>query len=378
MISKKILKLASIALASVMFVNSFGTLTRATSYDRNAEATIASTKKDTNKSKIGWILGGCSAGAGVIALASYLIYRDITKIPSDYLYNKLSENQTINATADDWFNRLGGTEQDIENYKSFVLEFENGQIQSPVYIGAHSGKAISRFDELDADIPRYPLCFVPGAISKSDTYKEIFDRILKIHYGKNPDVGYTQSSDSVMYMIYYKFMVNRGKDINSPLDQIDEAKVYFIYCKFMKMINSKFGNDTQYPTYAADYLKDAKVTVKIDEETIQDNTTAEDMYDSVVFGIFMKGVFAAGACLFGIESLLPDLIRIWDSIIMDDNFVSPDTGEFNADAVINNLNVTIYNMLCDPDEKNDELRKNVNPGTEITCSGGNTLTVSTK
>ena len=132
------------------------------------------------------------------------------------------------------------------------------------------------------------------------------------------------------------------------------------------MLNSKFGNSTEWPNNADQYYQQSGVTVKDPNNLIATND------------IFMKGIFTAGAYLFDTKSLLPVLIHIWDSIIMDDSFVSPNTGDFNKDAVINNLNVTIYNMLCDPDEKNDELRKKINSGMKFTCSGGNTLTVSMK
>ena len=346
MISKKILKLISAALASVMFVNSFGTLTRATSYDRNAKAAIASTKKDTNKSKIRWILGGCGSGAGALALVSYLLYRNTTKTtyvyiesdsPAVHLNNELSKNQPINVTADDWFNRLGGTQKDIDDYNKTLKPGYTDSFNS-LY---HNTR--SKYRQIALDTNRYSQEIAPNVRDQTNGFKEAFTRLLVIYYTNHTDISYTQGWGEPMYMIYRKFRLERDTN-GQPLGEDDEAKVYFIYTKFMKML-AKFNNANQWDSLAQGYHdKYIKISGNGIDNIIEKYASSdEDVESATISNIFLNGIFAAGFRVLGCN----ESIRVWDHIIMDDVFVNP-SGDFNADTVLDNLNVIIYQHFKTP------------------------------
>lgn len=329
----KIKKLLSLVLSVLFLANSFTMVPQAASENRN----ILSSIKNDPKVRTAGYCAASAAGAGVLALCGYFIYKGVN---------------STHVTADDWFHRLGGTQADIDNYIRLANAYNSDALSSSDFT--------ETFEQIKKDVNRYPNYLTPG-ISSQDL-KNTFSRILNIYFSNHRHVSYTQGWDHVAYMIYYKFMLCR----NTPLTIEAEAKVYFIYTKFMEMLVSKFGNNQKWDEQAMQYYQQSGVNI-----VSQDSNFVE----SVKCNIFMRGIFSGGACLFSTQKLIPKIIDIWDRIITDNNFVSPINHEFNADATINQLNKTIYLMLCEPG--NTEIRENLSGGLNITCSG-RTLTVSSK
>lgn len=347
-------RLLSSSLACLLFANLFCATPRAELTDENiptspTSRSMLSAIKNHPKTSVAASL----LAVGGLSAAGYLIYKCATHVPKDYLYKKLSE-PTNQVTADDWFYRLGGTQDDINSYIRLVNNYNSSQIESP-------------FDcTITNDVDRYPFQCVPGATEQSNDFKDIFNRILKIYYATHPKAHYTQGWDDVAYMIYHKFMVTRNTQ--QPLSIEDEAKVCFVYNKFMNMLNYKFGDVNTWDPYMAQHFQQPG-SIRV---------TENDFQGFAIHTIFSHGVLTAGTVMFIRAGLMSKIIDMWDRIITDDKFVSPMTHDFNMDLVLDQLNQTICSMLCERGRDGDALRREISgKSARATCSG-RTLTMNSQ
>ena len=171
-------------------------------------------------------------------------------------------------------------------------------------------------------------------------------RILKIYYYQNESAAYTQGWDYVLYMLFTKFA--ESPTCKCPEDE--EAKIYFVYSKFIKMLNNKFGDSTQWEAnYNNDYHKANKQGIKL-----------LGYIDLIVLNIFVTGSLTAGSYLFSKNNHINILIKLFDIIISDYKFISPETHDFNEDFTCDQLNIAIYRMIY----TNPDLAAYTNPTHE--------------
>ncbi len=218
---------------------------------------------------------------------------------SGEVIDDFENSSMVSVPADYWFVKLGGNQQDIDNYQR-----NNDAVDT---------------NDIGMDVLRCEAHFSPIAQNVNfETLKKVFYNMLQKYYTKHKEIEYTQGWDGILYMIYYKFMRTRGT--TEVLGAEDEAKVYFIYTKFMEMIWWAFNVvpkwQSQAKIYANDFLNSG---VEIFSKCYN-NLTEGYFSDSNRLTLFQQGIVTAGVYLLGIEPA----IKIWDYIIMCDGYVIND------------------------------------------------------
>lgn len=240
--------------------------------------------------------------------------------------------------ADVWFERLGGTQNDIDSYVPYDPNSKKDVKKNAI------------IEQIAKDVNRYP----PEAFmrkSQSEDFKIKFNHILDKFYTEHENIYYTQGWDYILYMIYRKFMFTR--DTTQLLPQQDEAKVYFIYSKFMEMIGGKYNNNEEWQKNADDLAKSFfninRFSHNKEFERIMFSTSDMAPYNRQM--IFLHGVFMGGTQLLGFRKAR----LIWDYIILNDNFVSHQG--FNPETLdeVNNI------MLAYIDLHFHDLKKSLFP-----------------
>ena len=228
--------------------------------------------------------------------------------------------------ADVWFERLGGTQNDIDSYEPYDAA---PYVPTSDELNTRKYKQIY---QISADVNRYP----PEAFmrnSRSEKFKIKFNHILDKFYTEHENIDYTQGWDYILYMIYRKFMEDRSNK-NRLLSREDEAKVYFIYSKFMEMIGGKYNN-SDWQKYADDLAKSFFNTKRYDCNLVEFERImfSSDMAPYNRQMIFLHGVFMGGTRLLGFSKAT----LIWDYIILNNHFVSPQG--FNPETLdaVNNI-----------------------------------------
>ncbi|MBQ6143693.1 MAG: hypothetical protein IJI84_04355 [Clostridia bacterium] len=214
--------------------------------------------------------------------------------------------------ADVWFERLGGTQNDIDSY----VPYDYDAVPYVPTSNELNTRKYKQIYQISFDVNRYP----PEAFmrnSQSEDFKIKFNHILDKFYTEHDNIDYTQGWDYILYMIYRKFMFTRNT--TQLLPQQDEAKVYFIYSKFMEMIGGKYNN-SDWQKNADDLAKsffNNRFSHNKEFERIMFSTS--DMAPHNRQMIFLHGVFMGGTQLLGFRKAT----LIWDYIILNNNFVSP-------------------------------------------------------
>ena len=315
--NKKFLRLLSVPVAIVFLLSSFGVSFCVSGANVDVAKFSASKEmvvNNSNNEKSTWnkikdnikenaILYTAGAAA-TIAVASLFAYNVLPEERLDVreVINDFSNLNMVSVPADYWFEKLGGTQQDIENY------MRNDDVVANDQIGMDVNRCAAYFT------PIYPGF---GNEPNYQNFKKVFYNMLKkYYYTKHTEVEYTQGWECILYMIYYKFMITRG--IKGVLGLKDEAKVYFIYTKFMEMIGWAFNGISEWQSqsgiYANDFLNSG---VGVTPRCWKNLTDETDPYFNRMT-LFNQGIVTAGVYLLGIKPA----IRIWDYIIMHGGYIT--------------------------------------------------------
>ena len=247
-------------------------------------------------------------------------YRDLRR-DYDILLSTHDNYSTVSVpvpyvSADVWFERLGGKQNDIDSYVPY---------------DPNSKKDNAIIEQIAKDVDRYP----PEAFmrnSQREDFKIKFNQILDKFYTEHENIDYTQGWDCILYMIYSKFMFTRNT--TELLSQQDEAKVYFIYSKFMKMIGGKYNNNEEWKknanNLAESFFNNRRFSHNKEFERIM-FLRLNAPINRIMF--FWHGVFMGGIYLLGFRKAT----LIWDYIILNDSFVSHEG--FNSKTLdeVNNI-----------------------------------------
>ena len=316
--NKKFLRLLSVPVAIVFLVSTFGVSfcvsganVDATNFSASKEMVVNSSNnekstwnkiKDNIKENAILYTAGAAATIAVASLIAYNVlpeeHHDIREVINDF-----SSLNMVSVPADYWFEKLGGTQQDIENY------MRNDNVVANDQIGKDVNRCAGFF------MPIYPKFL---QVFNLKELEKVFYNMLKKYYTEHEKVEYIQGWDYILYMIYCKFMMTRGK--TEALELKDEAKVYFIYTKFIEMIRLAFNNisesewQSQSEIYANDFLNSGVGVTPRCRKNLTDKT---DPYFNRMT-LFHQGIVTAGVGLLGIEPA----IRIWDYIIMHGGYIT--------------------------------------------------------
>ncbi|XP_075761264.1 TBC1 domain family member 13 isoform X1 [Pelodiscus sinensis] len=157
---------------------------------------------------------------------------------------------------------------------------------------------------------------VPNSLSEyevlpngCEAHWEVVERILFIYAKLNPGIAYVQGMNEIVGPLYYTF----ATDSNSDWKEHAEADTFFCFTNLMAEIRDNFIkslDDSQCGiTYKMEKVystlkeKDVELYLKLQEQNIKPQFFA----------------FRWLTLLLSQEFLLPDVIRIWDSLFADDN-----------------------------------------------------------
>ncbi|EPY83303.1 TBC1 domain family member 13 [Camelus ferus] len=142
-----------------------------------------------------------------------------------------------------------------------------------------------------------------------EAHWEVVERILFIYAKLNPGIAYVQGMNEIVGPLYYTF----ATDPNSEWKEHAEADTFFCFTNLMAEIRDNFIkslDDSQCGiTYKMEKVystlkdKDMELYMKLQEQNIKPQFFA----------------FRWLTLLLSQEFLLPDVIRIWDSLFADDN-----------------------------------------------------------
>ncbi|XP_032089421.1 TBC1 domain family member 13-like [Thamnophis elegans] len=143
----------------------------------------------------------------------------------------------------------------------------------------------------------------------SEAHWEVVERILFIYAKLNPGIAYVQGMNEIVGPLYYTFATNP----NSAWKEHAEADTFFCFTNLMSEIRDNFIkslDDSQCGiTYRMEKVyvilkeKDRELYMKLQEQNIKPQFFA----------------FRWLTLLLSQEFLLPDVIRIWDSLFADDS-----------------------------------------------------------
>ncbi|XP_070614570.1 TBC1 domain family member 13 [Erythrolamprus reginae] len=143
----------------------------------------------------------------------------------------------------------------------------------------------------------------------TEAHWEVVERILFIYAKLNPGIAYVQGMNEILGPLYYTFATNP----NSAWKEHAEADTFFCFTNLMSEIRDNFIkslDDSQCGiTYKMEKVyiilkeKDRELYMKLQEENIKPQFFA----------------FRWLTLLLSQEFLLPDVIRIWDSLFADDH-----------------------------------------------------------
>ncbi|XP_058015156.1 TBC1 domain family member 13 [Ahaetulla prasina] len=143
----------------------------------------------------------------------------------------------------------------------------------------------------------------------SEAHWEVVERILFIYAKLNPGIAYVQGMNEIVGPLYYTFATNP----NSAWKEHAEADTFFCFTNLMSEIRDNFIkslDDSQCGiTYKMEKVyvilkeKDRELYMKLQEQNIKPQFFA----------------FRWLTLLLSQEFLLPDVIRIWDSLFADDS-----------------------------------------------------------
>ncbi|NXQ70022.1 TBC13 protein, partial [Quiscalus mexicanus] len=160
-----------------------------------------------------------------------------------------------------------------------------------------------------------PLKSTPSSLSEyevlpngCEAHWEVVERILFIYAKLNPGIAYVQGMNEIVGPLYYTF----ATDPNSEWKEHAEADTFFCFTNLMAEIRDNFIkslDDSQCGiTYKMEKVystlkeKDVELYLKLQEQNIKPQFFA----------------FRWLTLLLSQEFLLPDVIRIWDSLFADD------------------------------------------------------------
>ncbi|XP_038962704.1 TBC1 domain family member 13 isoform X2 [Rattus norvegicus] len=142
-----------------------------------------------------------------------------------------------------------------------------------------------------------------------EAHWEVVERILFIYAKLNPGIAYVQGMNEIVGPLYYTF----ATDPNSEWKEHAEADTFFCFTNLMAEIRDNFIkslDDSQCGiTYKMEKVystlkeKDVELYLKLQEQSIKPQFFA----------------FRWLTLLLSQEFLLPDVIRIWDSLFADGN-----------------------------------------------------------
>ncbi|CAK7290199.1 TBC1 domain family member 13 [Vulpes lagopus] len=121
-----------------------------------------------------------------------------------------------------------------------------------------------------------------------EAHWEVVERILFIYAKLNPGIAYVQGMNEIVGPLYYTF----ATDPNSEWKEHAEADTFFCFTNLMAEIRDNFIKS----------LDDSQCGITYKMEKVYSTLKDRDME------LYLK-----------LEFLLPDVIRIWDSLFADDN-----------------------------------------------------------
>jgi hypothetical protein len=149
--------------------------------------------------------------------------------------------------------------------------------------------------------------------SRDSTHSDVLCRILYIYAKLNPDLGYVQGMNEILAPIYYTFSFDEQMD--SPTDI--EADTYWAFSFLMEDIKPMFMRSSD-NTSEGIFSKLQRLTecLKIIDKDIYNHLqkTGVDL-NLVAFRWFVL--------MFTQELILPDILRVWDMILVEkDRFLN--------------------------------------------------------
>ena len=300
----------------------------AASIDSHISLASMSNKNDTgfiDKAKLAAKIAGGVASAALLIFGGKKLFDYFEDRSYNYnaVINKYLKTN-LNVSFDDWFKRLGGTEDDINSY---LEKLNSDFVGTPDSVpNAQPDKAppqtlSEEYKQIDIDIPRTlsRIKITGNGISENDE-TGLLNRILKFREAETMR-GYWQGMPDVAALVINKFWISNERLWNDK----DEAKIYYIYKTIVEATPGSFcieKDDMQdYLGRITDCALQSKYLRRYSLPDI------ENMKPLALFGSYMTG--GTRMCSTGCA------INLWDNILSDDSIVK--NGKFDESKALDKI-----------------------------------------
>ncbi|BED91756.1 MAG: hypothetical protein CfP315_0281 [Candidatus Improbicoccus pseudotrichonymphae] len=264
--------------------------------------------------------------------------------------------------ADTWFQRLGGKQEDIDKYYE-----RREELEKKINCMSNKERYDKGIDVIKADYLR------PGSHfkDKKEYYVGILKRILEI--GVLDDIDYLQGYDRYATLAIIKFFIYNPPDdlgSKSEKEKETEAKAYYVYKTIVRTVEYNVEgvlrqkSENAFTFLFLKILKKYFIKCPGACELVDD---AEEIVSYVLFYPFLTS---------GISSFTTkQSIKIWDSIILNDNIVKE--GNFSPERAQEQiLTIVVAFLLKVYSDANFVSQKYVGlEETMVKDSGGGTISL---
>ncbi len=324
-------------MAALISVNSVGVAFAKSSQDADEPNTSSSQSvaKESTKKKL--IFGGAVLSAAVLGKFVADYFKSYDYVVGKYLASDANESEQqafTKVSPDQWFARLGGTQQDIDQYCRIV--------RSGAYINC-GAKNVIRTIEVDV------LREVPNScrFGNRNENEAMMKRILKVSE-YNGNASYLQGYSRYCALVMNKFL----KYDTQPYSLEKEAKIYYVYRTIVSTTsdyaeqmldpNTQFAFNLTKKVFNSGYLKKHPQI-----PGVLDNP------DVASFAM-LKSYITSGMDVFTMRQS----INIWDDIILDRSIVN--YGNFDSSKAQLRI-ATILNAVSLKAYNNGDVNSEINP-----------------
>ena len=363
---KKLLKIFSVSMASLtLCASSIMPQVSAVSPNSANNKSLSQKAKDFVWNHKGELILGAAGVASAAVLFKVLSTENVDV--ERYIDSRVDRG----VSADLWFERLGGTQEYIDEYKDFFNDNEDiivGKISPQEY------KIRRDFEQIEKDINRKfysgneEVKYISEALNID--VKEIANEILKIWQLKHDNKPYTQGMDSYLMLILTKF----AKNYDSGYDKKDEiaAKACYIFTKMMDVVLPRYFDamlteKNLIHKVAKDFTNRMKNGLSVRGKNDFDKLVK--LHEKIGMNILCHLNPQFVQCGMGLYGYY-ESTKIWDKIILNNEITTRDGFNSNnfqrvMDAILGTTIVRIYNdneqRIRDTDDINSLLDNLYNP-----------------
>ena len=319
---KKLLKIFSVSIASLTLCAS-SIMPQVSAVSSNTE----NNKSLSQKAKDFILNHKGELGFGTAALASTVALFKILSTENVDVERYINSSGNLEVAADKWFERLGGTQEDIKKYNEDVLK-----------ISSQEEKLGKDFEQIGHDVLR--TFFKEKDVQKN---QKMLSNILKVWQLNNVNLKrhYIQGMNDYGEFILLKFCENHT--------EYAEAKAYYVFTKTMEAVYNNYievATDTNYMVTNNGKKIKGRITNCFSKKEKSDFYDLVNLFtNQMEFGslFLINPILMCALRLYTYE----ESVKIWDQIILDDKITTKKGFNLNnfqkvMDAIIGKKILDVY------------------------------------